>query len=102
MEVITSLVLDAVKFSNAVKAYKQRFKLKKKPLLDEDINWLVNEINRLAFVIEMLSDNDEIELDTLATDCYDILEEDQKLTYTSLKNIKCGTKFKTANTDCFI
>jgi hypothetical protein len=93
MEVITTLTLDAVKFSNAVKAYKQRFKLKKKPLLDEDINWLVTEINRLAFVIEMLVDNDEIELEQLAADSYDILEDEQKLTYTSLKNTKSGTKF---------
>ena len=51
MESTVSVTLDPIKFANAMKAYKQRFKLKKKPLLDEDVNWLVIEIDRLAFFL---------------------------------------------------
>ena len=47
------------------------------PVSDEDLNWLVLEIDYLAFFIEMLTENDEVELESTATDSFDIFEADR-------------------------
>lgn len=40
----------------------------------------------------MLTENDDVVLESTATDCYDISENDRELQYTSLKSVQKGNE----------
>ena len=64
------------------------FKLNAKPIKDDDMDWIANEIEELDFFIEMLAENDEVEFESATTDYMDISETDKVFIYTSLMSCK--------------
>ena len=67
--------------------FKNECQLKREILTNNDIDWLYEEIEYLSYVVKMLTDQDEVELESTAINNFSITP-DRVLTYTSLKNVK--------------
>ena len=77
MEPISQFTFDPVKFNDAMQAFEQGHKIVIGALSDDDFNFLFGKIERLAFFLEIIVENDEVVLESTTKDYFEISDADR-------------------------